>query len=135
MKIDLSLFSFSLCHTSLRSSHPMRPEAREMTRRGGPPGWLEERATQPGEIFVVIRRSMPPSLTHRLLALVRSCSAASFWQIQLLLVFVQVLNVVHKTPLSRKEGMGQNSIVGPLQSLCFSPFHPSPLTPSSTIIK
>jgi hypothetical protein len=54
----------------------MTPKARWLVHHGGLPGWL-------GEFYVVIDLCRPPSMT---LALVWSCSAGSFWQIQLLLL-------------------------------------------------
>ncbi len=79
----------------------MRPKAREMTQHGSPPGWLEDPAVL--DLYCDIR-SMPPSLTDRCLELF-SCELLAN---PTAVADVLVLNV-HKTPPSRKEGMGQKS--------------------------
>ncbi len=90
------------------AAYPMMPKAREMALHRNLRGWLEE-----SDDLCCDGRSMPPSLMNRTACPGLELLAASFRQIQLLL-----LNV-HKIPswaLTRKEGMVK-TVVRPLPFL------------------
>jgi hypothetical protein len=96
----------------------MNPEARGLAPDGSPPGYLEV-SYPAGCDFVRDGWSMPPSLKNR-----TACPGPELLSCELhanpaAVAGVLVLNV-HKIPslaLSRKEGMGQNSIVRSLPPL------------------
>jgi hypothetical protein len=88
----------------VHSAHPMRPKARGLAQRGGPPCWLKE-SDPAGCDFVRDGRSMPPALTDH-----TTCTG---------LGLIYYTNV-HKTPsraMSRKEGTAWYSS-RPKPSLC-----------------
>ena len=69
----------------------MRPEAREMTQHGGPPGWLEESGLARRDLCYD-GRCMPPSLTDS-----TACPGLELLANPAAVLNVLVLNV-HKTP-------------------------------------